>query len=70
MVSSFTLEQFFDACESWNLEEVHKIINSGFNVDSFDDDHVTSLQMAAATGNIGIVCFFSFFTFQKYQLTA
>ncbi|VDN58084.1 unnamed protein product [Dracunculus medinensis] len=57
MVSSFTLEQFFDACESWNLEEVHKIINSGFNIDSFDDDHVTSLQMAAATGNIGIVEF-------------
>ncbi|VDM38668.1 unnamed protein product [Toxocara canis] len=50
-----TLEHFLSACEAWNLDEVHRIVDSGFNVDTFDDDHVTGLQMAAATGNIGIV---------------
>uniref|UniRef100_F1KXQ9 NAD(+) ADP-ribosyltransferase n=1 Tax=Ascaris suum TaxID=6253 RepID=F1KXQ9_ASCSU len=49
------LEHFLSACEAWNLDEVHRVVESGFNVDAFDDDHVTGLQMAAATGNIGIV---------------
>uniref|UniRef100_A0A915PZ48 SAM domain-containing protein n=1 Tax=Setaria digitata TaxID=48799 RepID=A0A915PZ48_9BILA len=49
-----SIEQFLVACESWNLEEVHQAVESGFLVDAFDDDHVTGLQMAAATGNIGI----------------
>ncbi|VDK31334.1 unnamed protein product [Gongylonema pulchrum] len=50
-----TIEQFLAACEAWNLEEVHQAVEAGFCVDEFDDDHVTGLQMAAATGNIGIV---------------
>ncbi|VDK84768.1 unnamed protein product [Litomosoides sigmodontis] len=54
-MSSVTIEQFLAACETWNLEEVHHAVESGFLVDTFDDDHVTGLQMAAATGNIGIV---------------
>ncbi|VDN02168.1 unnamed protein product [Thelazia callipaeda] len=52
---SVTIEQFLSACEAWNLEEVHHAVESGFHVDTFDDDHVNGLQMAAATGNIGIV---------------
>ncbi|CAG9540530.1 unnamed protein product [Cercopithifilaria johnstoni] len=55
MNSLITIEQFLEACETWNLEEVHHAVESGFLVDTFDDDHVTGLQMAAATGNIGIV---------------
>ncbi|KAM3720496.1 Ankyrin repeat and SAM domain-containing protein [Dirofilaria immitis] len=54
-MSSISIEQFLIACESWNLDEVHQAVESGFLVDTFDDDHVTGLQMAAATGNIGIV---------------
>ncbi|OZC07784.1 hypothetical protein X798_05179 [Onchocerca flexuosa] len=54
-MSSVSIEQFLAACETWNLEEVHQAVESGFLVDTFDDDHVTGLQMAAATGNIGIV---------------
>uniref|UniRef100_A0A0R3S5S9 SAM domain-containing protein n=1 Tax=Elaeophora elaphi TaxID=1147741 RepID=A0A0R3S5S9_9BILA len=54
-MSSVTIEQFLALCETWNLEEVHHAVESGFLVDTFDDDHVTGLQMAAATGNIGIV---------------
>lgn len=60
-MSSVTIEQFLAACETWNLEEVHHAVETGFLVDTFDDDHVTGLQMAAATGNIGIVCFYLFF---------
>ncbi|KAL3998861.1 Ankyrin repeats (3 copies) family protein [Acanthocheilonema viteae] len=54
-MSSITIEQFLTACETWNLDEVHYAVECGFLVDTFDDDHVTGLQMAAATGNIGIV---------------
>lgn len=54
---SVSIEQFLEACETWNLDEVHQAVESGFLVDTFDDDHVTGLQMAAATGNIGIVSF-------------
>uniref|UniRef100_A0A914RVE5 Uncharacterized protein n=1 Tax=Parascaris equorum TaxID=6256 RepID=A0A914RVE5_PAREQ len=39
------LEHFLSACEAWNLDEVHRVVESGFNVDAFDDDHVTGLQM-------------------------
>uniref|UniRef100_A0AAF5Q3R0 SAM domain-containing protein n=1 Tax=Wuchereria bancrofti TaxID=6293 RepID=A0AAF5Q3R0_WUCBA len=54
-MNSISIEQFLTACETWNLDEVQQAVESGFLVDTFDDDHVTGLQMAAATGNIGIV---------------
>ncbi|VDN93033.1 unnamed protein product [Brugia pahangi] len=54
-MNSISIEQFLIACETWNLDEVRQAVESGFLVDTFDDDHVTGLQMAAATGNIGIV---------------
>lgn len=56
-MSFISIEQFLAACETWNLEKVQQAVESGFLVDAFDDDHVTGLQMAAATGNIGIVSF-------------
>ncbi|VDK44800.1 unnamed protein product [Anisakis simplex] len=50
------LDQILNACEAWNVDEVHRIVDSKtFFIDAFDDDHVTALQMAASTGNIGIV---------------
>lgn len=66
--SIITIEQFLTACETWNLDEVHHAVESGFLVDTFDDDHVTGLQMAAATGNIGIVSN-DLYHFQKKKKT-
>ncbi|VDD87536.1 unnamed protein product [Enterobius vermicularis] len=43
------------ACEIWDLDEVKAVVETGFNVDTADDDRVTALQIAAANGNIGIV---------------
>ena len=56
------------ACEIWDLDEVKAVVETGFNVDTADDDRVTALQIAAANGNIGIVSilvlsFFFFFVF-------
>lgn len=48
----YTIDEFLAACERWNLDEIRHAVESGFLVDTFDDDHVTGLQMAAATGNI------------------
>ncbi|MFH4974095.1 hypothetical protein AB6A40_000804 [Gnathostoma spinigerum] len=50
-----TYQRLITACECWDLDGVQDIVSRGFIVDTFDDDHITALQVAAAVGNIGIV---------------
>uniref|UniRef100_A0A0N5AAZ3 NAD(+) ADP-ribosyltransferase n=1 Tax=Syphacia muris TaxID=451379 RepID=A0A0N5AAZ3_9BILA len=53
--SEVMLNRLLSACKAWDLEEVKNVVESGFNVDTADDDRITALQIAAANGNIAIV---------------
>ena len=49
------LRHLFDACTQGNVEVVNSLLDSGFDINATDEDDITALQLAAASGQEQVV---------------
>lgn len=54
------------ACAEGNIERVRVFLEKGVQVDEFDDDRVTALQIAAAKGHVKLVRILTFYFLNLY----